>query len=265
MKNRVFGSVYSGAYDLIYQDKDYEAECDLIEEMFHRHAGRRIGTVLDLGCGTGNHAIPLAQRGYRVTGVDRSPEMLKQAKAKLPSQSLHPPLQQQFLEGDLRSLKLDRQFDAVLMMFAAFGYQTTNDDVLHALDVVSRHLRPEGVFVCDIWYGPAVLSIRPGDRIKVIPTLDGKIIRAASGTLDVFHHTIDVSYQTWVLKDQLMESETEEVHRMRYFFPQELNLLLAQAGIKLLQISDFNDPEKLPTEDTWNCLVVGRAKQNPSI
>jgi len=258
VKNQVFGSVYSENYDLLYEDKDYEAECDLIEEIFRRHAAGQVNTILDLGCGTGNYTMPLAHRGYKVTGVDRSSQMVRHAKIKLQSQTSPPKVQPQFLEGDVRSLKLDRQFDIVLMMFAVLGYQVTNEDVLATLCTVRRHLRPGGLFVCDVWYGPAVLSIRPGDRIKIIPTPGGKVIRAATGILDVYRHTADVCYQTWSIKEQQVVSETEETHRMRYFFPQELDLFFTQAEMKLLEISNFNDPAKSPTEETWNCLAVGR-------
>jgi ubiquinone/menaquinone biosynthesis C-methylase UbiE len=260
VKNQVFGSVYAEEYDLFYKDKDYEAECDMIEEIFQRYADGQVSTILDLGCGTGNHAIPLAHRGYKVTGVDRSPEMLEHAKVKLQSQTSSPQSHPQFLEGDVRSLKLNQQFDVVLMMFAVLGYQITNEDILAALRTVRRHLRPGGLFLCDVWYGPAVLSIRPGDRIKIIPTSNGKVIRAASGSLDVYHHTADVCYKTWSIKGQQVVSETEETHRMRYFFPQELDLFFTQADMKLLEMSDFNDSEKPATEETWNCLAVGQAE-----
>jgi len=260
VKNQPFGSVYAEAYDQFYQDKDYKAECAMIEEIFRCHAGGRVSTILDLGCGTGNHAIPLAHSGYQITGVDRSSEMLKHAKAKLHSQTSRSQFQPQFLKGDLRSLKLHQQFDAVLMMFSVLGYQITNKDVLAALRTVRGHLRPGGLFVCDVWYGPAVLSIRPSGRIKIFPTLDGKIIRAASATLDVYNHTAEVRYQTWSIKGQHIVGETEETHPMRFFFPQELGLFFTQAQMKLLKISNFFAHTRLPTEGTWNCLVIGQAE-----
>ncbi len=146
----------------------------MIEEVFHRYGKGRIRSILDLGCGTGNHAFPLAMRGYEVTGVDRSEEMLAKARSKLAhfkSQSQALPM---FLQGDLRSLDLERKFDAVLMMFAVLGYQLTNEDVLAALNTVRRHLKPDGLFIADVWYGPAVLAIRPGDKIKIIPRRTAK-------------------------------------------------------------------------------------------
>lgn len=70
-----FGAAYAGSYDTIYGAKDYGAECSLIETLLRSHARGPVASILDLGCGTGNHAIPLAQRGYAVTGVDRSQPM----------------------------------------------------------------------------------------------------------------------------------------------------------------------------------------------
>lgn len=74
--NPVFGPGYASVYDLLYQDKDYAGECDLLTRLFADFGASPIGSVLDLGCGTGGHAMPLARRGFRVTGVDAAPAML---------------------------------------------------------------------------------------------------------------------------------------------------------------------------------------------
>src|SRR5207249_11212331 len=67
-------------YDLIYHALvNYEGDVDFLEEVFRRYTVKP-GTILDLGCGTGNHSVPLARRGYRVTGIDRSASMIAQAK-----------------------------------------------------------------------------------------------------------------------------------------------------------------------------------------
>ena len=82
MSPKAFGIQYASFYDALYSEKDYEAECDLIEEIVHRYGDGGVNTILDLGCGTGGHTIPLSQRGYMVTGVDRSEPMLAQARLK---------------------------------------------------------------------------------------------------------------------------------------------------------------------------------------
>jgi SAM-dependent methyltransferase len=260
----VFGSRYAGQYDLLYSDKDYEAECDLLQEVFQRHAGAPVQDVLDLGCGTGNHALPLARRGYRVTGVDRSPEMLAHAdrKAARDADALRDgaPV---FRCGDARNLDLGQQFDAVLMMFAVLGYQLANEDVLAALRTVRRHLQPGGLFVCDVWYGPAVLSIRPGDRVKEIPTAGGKLVRAAEGTLDTYRHLCRVRYRVSQVGVEQAPEASEEIHWMRFFFPQELALFMSQCDLQLVEMRAFDDPERPPDETSWNALAVARAGGAP--
>jgi len=257
----VFRQDYADHYDLFYAGKDYESECNMIEEVFRRYGKDNIGTILDLGCGTGNHAFPLAKRGYEVIGVDRSGDMLANARSKLANfESQSQPLPM-FLQGDLRSLDLDRKFDAVLMMFAVLGYQLTNEDILAALKTVRRHLKPHGLFVCDVWYGPAVLAIRPSDKIKTIPTEDGKVIRLASGNLDIYHHLATVNYHVLHLRGQTLLTESEEAHQMRYFFPQELNLFMALCKLRLLGLRAFSSPERPPNEDTWNALVFAEAEK----
>src|SRR5712692_7156539 len=125
-----FGPVYADSYDLIYHDKDYSAECNVIESIFRTY-NNAIHSVLDLGCGTGNHAFPLAERGYEVVGVDRSADMLAYARRKLVSAETDGKLV--FQQGDVRAVDLKGSFDAVLMMFAVLGYKLEKTEVVSAL------------------------------------------------------------------------------------------------------------------------------------
>jgi len=257
MSEKIFDTVYSDAYDPLYADKDYNAECDLIEGIFARYGDGQIRRILDLGCGTGNHAILLAQRGYRVLGVDISEEMLKHAKAKVSAAGLSDG-QVRFAHGDVRFFSIEEEFDAVLMMFAVLGYQVTNAHVLAALRAVQRSLKPGGLFVCDVWYGPAVLAQGPGERVKVAPTTDGKVIRVVRASLAASDHVARVHYHLWRLTGERLVGEVEETHTMRYFFPQELALFLDISGLKLLSLCSFDDRGKPAGEDTWNVLVTAQ-------
>ncbi len=253
--SEVFGSAYAAAYDRLYCEKDYAAECDFIELAFKRHRAAPVRTILDLGCGTGNHAIPLAERGYAVTGVDRSLEMLQAGRAKLGSRRCELIFQQ----GDVRSLNLGQTFDAVLMMFAVLGYQPENADVIAALRTARRHLSPGGLLLLDVWYGPAVLAQRPQERKRVIQTSEGTILRTAAGQLDVRRHLCAVSIRLQQLRDEELTGETQEEHLMRFFFPREVELFLEVAGFRLRCLSSFPSLDEEPDENTWNVFVVAEA------
>jgi SAM-dependent methyltransferase len=248
----VFGSDYAGAYDELYQDKDYAAECDLLERVFAGYSDQPVKRVLDLGCGTGGHSAVLARRGYSVLGVDRSAEMLQRARERGGSA--------RFEVGDITALDLSETFDAVVSMFAVLGYLTLNTDIQRALGAARRHLRPGGVLFADVWYGPAVLAQRPSERVKVIDTDDGgRVIRAASSKLDTRRDVCTVSYRLWRMESRCLVAEVREQHAMRYFFEPELESMLASAGFELVRFGGFPDLDEEPTEQSWNVALVARA------
>ncbi|MDX2162645.1 MAG: class I SAM-dependent methyltransferase [bacterium] len=253
---QTFGAAYSGAFDTLYQDKDYNAEVELLETAFQQHSDHPIKTVLDLGCGTGNHAIRLARRGYRVLGVDRSDQMLAAAWVK--AGSLPPLTEINFFHGDLRTVRLEQRFDAVVMLFGVLGYQTQNEDVAAAFASARAHLNPGGLLAFDVWYGPAVLEQRPSDRLKDLRFGDTRLIRLGSASLDTLNQTCRVEYRIWRLEGAQLAGETHEVHTVRYFFAQELRYFLSQAGFELVRLTGFPNIEHAPDESTWNVIGVAR-------
>jgi SAM-dependent methyltransferase len=252
-----FGIEYADCYDALYLDKDYEAECDLIEQVLRTYGEGKIRSILDLGCGTGNHALPLARRGFQVVGVDRSKFMLEQARSKAAASGCSSP--DHFHHLDIRSADLGQNFDAVLLMFAVLGYQVSNADVRGTLHTARRHLRPGGILLFDIWYGPAVLTQRPSDRVKIIPSGTGKIVRTSSSTLDSKRHSCTVRYHVWKIAGGRLLSETEEEHMVRYFFPMELSLFLELTGFTPIRFGAFPEFGRDPDEQTWNVLCAARA------
>jgi SAM-dependent methyltransferase len=254
----VFGQTYSGIYDHLYAEKNYDEECAALQRAFEHVEGGRVTTVLDLGCGTGNHSWRLASRGFDVTGVDRSESMIDIARGK-GKPGAPPP---RFLVQDLRELKVGQTFDAAIMMFAVLGYMTDNDDVLSTLRGIRRHLRPGGVLVFDVWYGPGVLRDRPGQRVRELRTPHGVILRMASGQVDTQANLCAVSYRVWRIEEGRVSESAEETHLMRYFFMPELRLFLTLAGLELVRCSAFPREQDEPSDGAWNILVTARASAN---
>lgn len=252
-----FDASYAAAYDSLYESKDYVAEADLLENVFRTYADGPIKNVLDMGCGTGSHAMILANRGYKVLGIDSSPHMLAQAKTK--GLSLPTDQRPQFVESDIRSLDLKQEFDSVIIMFAVLGYQLTNDDVQASLNSARRHLRPGGLLAFDIWYGPAVLHERPSQRIKSVITPNGETLRASSGELDVNRQLCRVNFRIWNIDGNQLVSVVEENHITRFFFPLELELFLQTCNFAPLRLGAFPEFESNAGENTWNVLQVARA------
>jgi SAM-dependent methyltransferase len=251
----VFGATYADCYDLFYRTKDYAAECDFLEMIFKRYVAASIHSIVDLGCGTGGHSLRLAERGYAVTGVDRSEEMLRQARSKVVPGSTSPV----FYQGDIRTLALGRTFDAAIMLFAVMSYLTANADLAAALTAIRRHLTLGGLFVADFWYGPAVLAQRPTDRVGEWSQNGAQVLRMAHSRLDLDRQTVEVNYRLLRLRGAYVEAEAKETHVMRFLFPQELAYFASQAGFELVRLLPFAMLDGHPSEQTWDVGVILRA------
>ena len=247
---------YARSYSALYQDKNYEAECDFLEKSWKCFCEQPVTRVLDLGCGAGGHVFPLAVRAYEVTGIDRSPVMIGMAKQRAAGFSGKQPRLQ---VGDIQTLRLDETFDAVVCMFAVLSYQTSNDGLLATLRTARQHLKPGSLFLCDFWYGPAVLKQQPTDRIKEVVDGDDRIVRLGSPSIDTQTHIVTVSYQLLRLRGNVLVEEIREAHLMRYLFKPEIELLMQLAGFELLHFCPFAELDRTVSEDTWNVSAIGRA------
>lgn len=251
----VFGSDYANAYDSLYASKDYPAECDRLESFFEELAEDRVRTVLDLGCGTGGHMAILTERGYQVVGVDVSADMVRRAQAKMGSFRDPPPI----VVADIREVGLGRSFDACILMFAVLGYQVENKDVVAVLDTARRHLQPGGLLIFDVWYGPAVLRLRPSEKFRVSDEPDGQVLRVSTGELQPRRNACTVRMRVWTVDRHKVTTDVHEEHTVRYFFEPELRMLLDTAGFESVEVSAFSDGGE-PTDETWNVFVTARAR-----
>lgn len=257
----VFGA-YSQYYDLLYKDKDYAAEADYVRALIEQHRpGAR--SLLDLGCGTGRHALLLAANGYAVTGVDRSPEMLATARAQLAAASSEQRTKlassgsaPQFVEGDVRSVRTGQTFDVVVSLFHVMSYQVSNADLKAALRTAKEHLKPGGVFIFDCWYGPTVLSERPSVRKLQLENEQIAVTRVAQPVSHPTLNTVDVNFHVTILNKQSgAVDELHETHSMRYLFSPEIELLLEASGLTLKDSLEFRTNRPLGF-DTWSAVFV---------
>lgn len=143
--------VLAGVYDALMDDVDYQRWAEYIDRMLQQNGcpGKRL---LDLGCGTGNITIPLAQKGYQITAVDMSAEMLELAGSKSEALGLAIDWQQQ----DLNELQLvddagaDMVFDAIIATFDVFNHLTSPEDLQQLFHTLNPLLADDGVLLFDV-------------------------------------------------------------------------------------------------------------------
>jgi SAM-dependent methyltransferase len=175
------------------------------------------GIVLDLACGPGRHAIELARRGFRVTGVDRSPFLLSKAVAR----AREADVEVEWVEEDMRSFEREDAFDLVVNMFTAFGYFDDKSEDLEVLKLVHSNLKQDGILVIDViskeWLAKHFMptsSTKTEDGALVINRREifddwtrirneWILLRGESVETFEFHHTI---YSGQELKDRILEA-----------------------------------------------------------
>jgi len=248
MKPDISFKDYAEYYDLIYKDKDYEKEVDFIENAFGENKPKKI---LEIGCGTGSYTKILLDRGHEVTAIDISGNMLEIARRKCNCT---------LIKGDIRDITLNEEFDACIAMFAVIGYITKNSDIIETLNNIHRHLKPNGVFVFDVWNGLAVMRLLPEQRIKEVENGEIKIVRVAIPNLRAFDHICEVNYKLLILnKENNTCNEINEKHIVRFYFPQEIKYYLEAAGFEVLKICPFMDLNGGVDENVWNITVIAKA------
>lgn len=250
-------SDYARYYDLLYKDKDYNGEATYIANLIKRYCPET-QSLLELGSGTGIHASLLAEKGYAVHGIERSPEMLAR------SQTLAQEIEEirhrlTFSSGDIRTVRLERRFDAVISLFHVISYQATNADVLAAFTTAKHHLMSGGLFVFDVWYGPAVLTERPAVRIKRIADDQIDVTRLAEPVLHPNENLVDVNYHVFVRERATNAvKELNETHIMRYFFKPEIEMIANASGFAMLHAEEWMTGNPIG-QNTWGACFILKA------
>ncbi|MGD0170544.1 MAG: methyltransferase domain-containing protein [Halobacteriota archaeon] len=247
---------YAQYYDLFYRNKNYTGEVAYVDALIKKHAVGETKTILDLGCGTGGHAVLLAEKGYRVTGVDSSDKMLAIAEEKKRQKGVSVELQ----KGDICTIDLRKRFDVAIAMFAVMGYQTTNEALESALRNAAKHLNPDGLLIFDAWFGPAVLALKPQDKILVTDDGAGKVLRFTGRALDILTHTVKDTHDVLHIENAVLLDHFQETHNVRFFFTQELQFMLTKTGYQAVGMHPFMELEGELTENDWNMAVIARKK-----
>jgi SAM-dependent methyltransferase len=151
---RWFEDFFGPDYLIRYVHPETEAQVEAIDRILHLKKGSRI---VDVGCGAGRHAIGLAARGYRVTGLDLSKALLAEAQREAARRKV----KVAFVEGDMRRMRFKNAFDAAISMFTSFGYFDRPEQDREVLRGIARALRPRGKFLMELFNRESLVATLP--------------------------------------------------------------------------------------------------------
>lgn len=210
---------------------------------FWQHAAASCRTVLELGCGTGRIATPVAasgaEAGRRVIGIDSNSSMLDQARRKARAAGVDI----QYLLGDMRAFELDRDdVDLAILSFNTINVLVALDDALSCLRCTRRHLAPSGRLIIDTFLPtpPRLLA----EELKIDYTLpdDEKITITAQRSYDPAHQLRVLDLVLRSSAGGPLQTDRSEVH---VYHPSELALLLTHAGFDVVATYGGYDQRRL--------------------
>lgn len=228
---------------------------------FRSLAAESGGPVLELGCGTGRVSLPLAEAGFDVVGVDRSPAMLARASEK--AAALAPEVQSRirFVEGDMTTADVGGEYGLVFAAFRVFMSMLDPAAQLLGLRSFARRLRPGGVLAIDIFdprYDLLMLptTTDPIDRGTYLNPETGRPVRVT--TLDRRNDQVEQRFEEhWLFEelDSLGHAGRMEIESLtlRWTFRHEMRHLLVQTGLEPVgEYSDYaGSPPAYGLEQIW--------------
>ncbi len=204
----------AASYDGLCYTQNTAQEVEFLIETLQLAAG---ASILDVGCGTGRHAIALARRGYRVTGLDLSDGMLARAREKAQAAQV----EINWIQGDASRFALAREFDAVICVCeGAFGLLGGADDSIEQPLAILRNVSR---------------SLKPGGRTLFTVLSAFKMIREQAPA-DVEQGRFDPLTMTTSTEHSPVEGALAIRLRLRGFTPTELKLLFQLAGLEVLHV-----------------------------
>ena len=214
---------------------------------------------MELGCGSGRHAVEFSKLGFRVTGIDRSEDMIKQGRQRI--KEFSPEIRDRITlnQGEATKFSTTEAHDVVVSLFHVVSYQTTNDNLSGVFRSARAALVTGGLFTFDFWYGPGVMTERPLPRIKRLDISGVQLTRIAEPEHDVNRNVVQVKYTIFALDQSVNRIEqTIEVHSMRYLFLPEIELLAAHHNFKIIEAGEWLTG-KILHEHCWSGYVVAQA------
>ena len=246
--------LYSKYYDLLYRDKNYGAEAEYVYETLSG-LNPDIKNVCELGCGTGNHAQHLVQYGWNIAGIEQSEEMVAVAREKAIN-GFYPKV------GDITTFLVDGKMDACISLFHVISYLNSNEEVNSCFKQVNLALKNEGLFMFDVWFTPAVYSLKPETRIKRMENDDIQVTRLAESDIDDERNIVTVNYEIQISDKKLGGANViKEKHPMRHFSIPELLLYGKINGFEMVKAEEFGTGN-LPSANTWGVCFVFRKIKN---
>lgn len=215
MKQQLLYRDLAKYYDLIYSLKDYKEETAKLMQIINEYKKSVGKMLLDVGCGSGKH-LEYFTEYFHCTGVDINESILEIAKSRVKNVD--------FYQGDMMSMKINKQFDIITCLFSVIGYVKTYANLKKTMENFSRHLIKGGIIIIEPWFTKTTFNVGyPG--MTTFDSPDLKIARLNTSEVTENISIMDMHYLI-----------AEKGKKMQYFSERhELGLFEIDKTLKILE------------------------------
>ncbi len=216
-------------YDILF-DRDVRHEVDFMVDLFQRHTGRALSSVVEIACGPGYHAREFARRGILATGLDLRPEMVAFAQDKDAAEGL----ELDWVIDDMRNFHLETPVDMAFIVFDGIDALLANDDLVRHLQAVAANLAPEGLYLIDLTH-PRDCNYEAYGSYRYTGERDGTTVELLWATNQPHFDritgiaSVDVEMRVGLPGGERLIITDTATERM--LMPQEIILLADQSGV----------------------------------
>ncbi len=239
-------------YDLFYSSKDYQKEALFIHQCIQK-AGIQSAEILELACGTGNHALQLEKLGYSLLSTDYSADMLKVAQSKNTGKNIR------FQWMDITDFNLgSKKYKVIVCLFDSIGYVQSNENIIKVFSSVAAHLEEGGIFIFEFWNGGAFMRNYEASRVRKWNRGEEEIVRLSETEIDYVHQLGKVNYTISTFDKGKEISVLQEQQINRFFFIQEMKNLLNSGGLTPLQFTNGYEEDFNIDFNSWHTVGVAK-------
>lgn len=239
---------YAKYYDSIYLDKPYKTESDYISKILKKKNLK----ILEVGCGSGKHALQLHKLGHKITAIDISKHMILAAKKK--NKKIN------FLVKDGLYYRSKKKFDAVILLFHVINFFTTLKELQYFFINSSYNLKKGGILICDFININALKSYPPIKKTKTVQMKNNvSLVRKTFPIFNKKTNALTIRFRILIYKFKLVIDNFLEIHKLRIHTVDELYKIFCNY-FEQLKIYNWLTFDKLKKNVDWNGTLIIKKK-----